>query len=98
VIWTVIPHCLMQCLWCERNARTFKGCEKVVPDIKLSFLQSLFECMTAFGSFSFTNMFEMLDCCSFCAQCWFTLSTLLVYMGYSIYILFNERFTYIKKY
>ena len=27
VIWKVIPHWLMWCLWRECNARTFKGCE-----------------------------------------------------------------------
>uniref|UniRef100_A0A2N9GHH3 Uncharacterized protein n=1 Tax=Fagus sylvatica TaxID=28930 RepID=A0A2N9GHH3_FAGSY len=25
-IWNAIPHCLMWCLWSERNARTFEGC------------------------------------------------------------------------
>jgi hypothetical protein len=24
-IWNVIPHFIMWCLWCERNARTFEG-------------------------------------------------------------------------
>ena len=67
VIWNAIPHCLVWCLWCERNARTFEGSEKSIVDLKLSFLQSLFEWMTVSGLFSFANLFEMFDSCSLCA-------------------------------
>jgi hypothetical protein len=42
VIWRVIPHCLMWCLWGERNARTFVEESRSLPDLKLHFLQSLF--------------------------------------------------------
>ena len=44
-----------------RDARTFEGCENAIPDLKLSFLQSLFERMKASGSFSFADKFEMVD-------------------------------------
>ena len=27
VIWKAILHCMMWCVWRERNARTFEGCE-----------------------------------------------------------------------
>ena len=27
VIWDVVPHCVIWCLWRERNAKTFEGCE-----------------------------------------------------------------------
>jgi hypothetical protein len=37
VLWKAIPHCLMWCLWWERNARTFDGEENTTPDLKLSF-------------------------------------------------------------
>jgi hypothetical protein len=44
-----------------------KGREKAIPDLKLSFLPSLYEWMKASGLFSFADMFEMLDSCSLCA-------------------------------
>jgi hypothetical protein len=31
-IWKAIPHCLMWCLWRERNARTFEDCEQNILD------------------------------------------------------------------
>ena len=42
-IWKAAPHCLMWCLWRERNSRTFSGEEQLVPKLKFSFLQSIFE-------------------------------------------------------
>ena len=27
VLWRVVPHCLLWCIWRERNARSFEGCE-----------------------------------------------------------------------
>ena len=66
-IWKAIPYCLMWCIWRQRNARSFEGCEKSVVDPKLSLLKSSFEWMTASGPYSFSNFIEMLDCCNFCA-------------------------------
>jgi hypothetical protein len=37
VVWRVIPHCIMWCLWRERNARTFEGCELSIAELKLQF-------------------------------------------------------------
>jgi hypothetical protein len=39
-IWKMIPHCLMWCLWCERNARTFNGVEKSILALKFHLLQT----------------------------------------------------------
>lgn len=58
VIWKVIPHYLMWCIWCKRNDKTFEGCEKSVLDLKLLFLKFQSERMTASSLFSFTNTFE----------------------------------------
>ncbi len=65
VIWKTIPHCLMRCLWRERNARTFEGCELSVVELKLQFYHSLLNWMSATGLFRFSNMLEFLDYCSF---------------------------------
>ena len=35
-IWLIVPHCLMWCLWRERN-RCFEDNERSIPDLKLSF-------------------------------------------------------------
>ena len=30
VIWRMVPHCLFCCIWQERNARSFEGCERSI--------------------------------------------------------------------
>jgi hypothetical protein len=65
VIWKVIPHWLMWCLWKEHNARTFKGCELIVIELKLQFYLCLLDWMSATGLFRFSNMLELIDYCSF---------------------------------
>jgi hypothetical protein len=37
-VWKMIPHCIMWCLWRERNDRTFNGVEKSIPALKFYFL------------------------------------------------------------
>uniref|UniRef100_A0A2N9IS02 Reverse transcriptase zinc-binding domain-containing protein n=1 Tax=Fagus sylvatica TaxID=28930 RepID=A0A2N9IS02_FAGSY len=43
MIWKAIPHCIMWCLWRERNARTFEDCELSVVELKLRFYRSLLD-------------------------------------------------------
>ena len=64
-IWKAVPHCLMRCLWRERNSRTFSGEEQSVPMLKLSFLNTLFEWLKASHLISAHSVAEMLDNCSF---------------------------------
>ena len=33
-VWRLVPHCLIWCIWRERNARSFEGCERSLPEIK----------------------------------------------------------------
>uniref|UniRef100_A0A2N9GJ71 Reverse transcriptase zinc-binding domain-containing protein n=1 Tax=Fagus sylvatica TaxID=28930 RepID=A0A2N9GJ71_FAGSY len=42
VVWRMIPHCVMWCIWKERNARHFEDCEQSVVDLKLLFFQTLY--------------------------------------------------------
>ena len=65
VIWRAIPHCLMWCLWRQRNARTFEGCELRVVELKLQFYRYLFDWLSATGLFSFSNLLDLIDYCSF---------------------------------
>ena len=64
-IWKCIPHCLMWCLWRERNSRSFEGIEKNVADLKLLVLRTLFEWVSASCHFPCTTFLEFLDLCSF---------------------------------
>jgi hypothetical protein len=52
-IWKVIPHCIMWCLWCEQNAKTFNREEASIPAMKLSLLQTMFEWLKASSQLSF---------------------------------------------
>ena len=61
-IWKATPHCLMWCLWRERNARTFEDCELNIVDLKLVFYRSLYEWMRATGLFS-CPFIEFFDLC-----------------------------------
>ena len=38
-IWMVVPHCLMWCIWKERNSRCFEDNEHSMPNLKLLFLE-----------------------------------------------------------
>ena len=40
-IWSIIPHCLLWCLWRERNGRCFEDIERSIPDLKLLFFRTL---------------------------------------------------------
>ena len=46
-IWKAIPHCIMWCIWRERNARTFNGEESSISALKFLFLQTLYEWLRA---------------------------------------------------
>jgi hypothetical protein len=65
VIWKAIPHCIMWCLWQERNARTFEDCELSVVELKLHLYSSLLDWMSATGLFRFSNVLDLIDSCSF---------------------------------
>ena len=42
-IWLIVPHCLMWCLWSERNSRCFEDNERSIPDLKLFFFRTLLD-------------------------------------------------------
>ena len=43
VIWRFVPHCLMWCIWRERNSRSFKGREWSIIEFKSFFFFTLLE-------------------------------------------------------
>jgi hypothetical protein len=65
LIWRAVPHCLMWCLWRERNMRIFEGCEQHVAELKLLFPRTLFEWMSSIRLFCFSTLLEFIDSCCF---------------------------------
>ena len=64
-IWRAIPHCLMWCLWQERNARTFEDSEHNVAKLKLVFLRMLFDWISASGQCCSSTLLDFIDSCCF---------------------------------
>ncbi len=65
VVWKIVPHCLMWCLWRERNARHFEDCERSTSALKLLSFQTLYEWVFNLGLFSINSMVELIDLCTF---------------------------------
>ena len=42
-IWLMVPHCLLWCLWRERNSRCFEDKERSISDLKLVFFKTLMD-------------------------------------------------------
>jgi hypothetical protein len=64
-VWWLVPHCVMWCLWRERNTRHFEDCESTIPELKLLFFQTLYEWVLALGSFSLSSLVEIMNLCAF---------------------------------
>jgi hypothetical protein len=65
VVWRMVPHCVMWCLWRERNARHFEHCERSVSALQLLFFKMLYDWVFAVGTFSIHSMMDLIDHCSF---------------------------------
>ena len=59
-IWLIVPHCLMWCLWRERNSRCFKDIERSIPDLKLFFFRTLLDWLVAMQNQSFPSFINFL--------------------------------------
>ena len=64
MIWRVIPHCLMWCVWRERNRRSFENCERSYVEIKYFFLRSLYDWVAGWGIHPCLSFLEFLELCS----------------------------------
>ncbi len=62
-IWRAIPHCLMWCLWKERNARLFEANDRNVLELKMVFFRTLFGWRTATGLSPSLSYLEFFDLC-----------------------------------
>ena len=65
-IWMIIPHCLMWCIWRERNSRSFEDTENSMPDLKLFFFRTLLDWLSSMRNSSLFSVVDLLDLCNFC--------------------------------
>ena len=63
--WRLVSHCLMWCIWSERNARCFEGCERSLLEIKSFFLHTLLDWSVALSHSSCFSVLVLLDHCNF---------------------------------
>ena len=64
-VWTLVPYCLIWCIWHERNVGSFEGCERSLLEIKSFFLHTLYDWSVAFSHFSYSSFLVFLDRCIF---------------------------------
>lgn len=65
VAWWIVPHCVIWCIWRERNARHFEVSKRTILELKLFFLQNLYEWVEALGLFPIHFFVELIDICTF---------------------------------
>ena len=64
VIWRMVPHCLMWCIWQEQNARSFEGRERSILEFKPFFFFTLLEWCLVLPSCSCFSLPILLDHCN----------------------------------
>ena len=65
-IWLIVPHCLIWCLWRERNSRCFENNERCIPNLKLFFFRTVLDWLATLRNQSFSSFLDFLDSCNFC--------------------------------
>jgi hypothetical protein len=65
LVWKMVPHCLIWCLWHERNTRHFEDSERHIHELKLFFFHTLFDWVVGSGGSSIHSMLELIEFCKF---------------------------------
>jgi hypothetical protein len=65
LVWKMILHCLIWCLWHERNARNFEDSERHIHELKLFFFHTLFDWVLGSGVSSIHSILELIDLCNY---------------------------------
>ena len=95
-IWMVVPHCLMWCIWKERNSRCFEDIEHSMPNIKLLFFKTLLDWFSVWRNHPFSSILDLLDFCN--VHSWFVHPYILpVYLGVSLFLLSMNLYYLSKK-
>ena len=66
VIWMVVPHCLMWCIWQERNNQCFENSERTIAGLKLFFFKTLSDWMSIRESHPISSVYDLMDACNLC--------------------------------
>lgn len=64
IIWKAALHCVMWCIWRERNAQSFEDIKRNIPDFKLFFLRTLLDWMSARDFISISSICDLMDICN----------------------------------
>ena len=92
----VVPHCLMWCIWKERNSRCFENNERSMPDLKLLFFRTLLDCFSMWRNQPFSSILDLLDLCNFCI--WYVYPYILpVYLGVFLFLISINLYYLSKK-
>ena len=59
-----MPHCLMWCIWRERNSRSFEDRERSILEFKSIFFATLLEWCLVLPSFSCISLSGLLEHCN----------------------------------
>ena len=59
-----MPHCLMWCIWRERNSRGFEGRKRSILEFKSFFFFALLEWCFVLPSVSYFSLPVLLDHCN----------------------------------
>ena len=62
----VIPYCLMWCIRTERNSRIFEDTESSMHDLKLFFIRTILNWLSANRNLSLFSIIDLIDLCNFC--------------------------------
>ena len=60
----VVPHCLMWCIWKERNSSCFEDKERSMPDLKLLFFRTSLDWFSVWRNHPFPSILDFLDFCN----------------------------------
>ena len=66
-IWLIVPHCLLWCLWREKNSWCFEDKERSISGLKLFFFRTLMDWLVALRNQSFLSFLDFLGSCKFCS-------------------------------
>ena len=79
VVWRIVPHCLMWCIWRERNSRSFEDRERAILEFKSFFFSTLLEWCLVLPSFSCISLSRLLEHFTLFSWCFCLFSTFTMY-------------------
>ena len=92
-MWMAVPHCLMWCIWQERNNWCFEDYERTIGDLKLFFFKTLSDWMSIIGSHSNFSVYDLMDVCNLCIWLfWSPIAYTSCILGWLLFMTLNKIF------